>query len=146
MTRARAAAGPRRRAREVALRVAYQADVTGDTFAAVWDGQREHERLTEDQSELVRDVVRALTARLAEIDDCIRDAAEHWPIERLSHTDRAALRAAVAELLAHPGTPARVVLDESIDLARRYGSDESARFVNGVLDRIARTLRPPEFA
>jgi N utilization substance protein B len=55
------------------------------------------------------------------------------------------LRAAVAELLAHPGTPARVVLDEAIEIARRYGSVESGRFVNGVLDRIARRLRPGEF-
>jgi len=51
----------------------------------------------------------------------------------------------VAELIGRPGTPARVVLDEAIEIARRYGSAESGRFVNGVLDRIARRLRPQEF-
>lgn len=141
---ARVGVGPRRRAREVAFRIAYQAGVTGDTCAAVWESRQEHERMSEDQTELVRDIVRALTVRLADIDERITAAAEHWPLDRLSHTDRAALRAAVAELLARPGTPARVVLDETIEVARRYGSDDSAGFVNGVLDRIARTLRAGE--
>ena len=63
---------------------------------------------------------------------------------RLAATDRSVLRAAVAELMARPGTPVRVVLDEAIELARRYGSAESGGFVNGVLDQVARHLRPEE--
>ena len=141
----RAVPGARRRAREVAFRVAYQADVTGDSFATSWERRQDEERLSPDQSALVEDVVGALGARASEIDGRIRDAAEHWPIERLSHTDRAVLRAAVAELVARPGTPARVVLDEAVEIARRFGSEESGRFVNGVLDRIARDVRGAEF-
>jgi N utilization substance protein B len=64
---------------------------------------------------------------------------------RLAATDRAVLRVSVAELLARAGSPARVVLDEAIDIARTFGSAESGRFVNGVLDRAARRLRPAEF-
>jgi N utilization substance protein B len=136
----------RRRAREVAFRIAYQADVTGDSFAAVWDARKDEERLNDDQAELVGDLVRALDTRVSEIDERIGQAAEHWPLERMSRTDRAVLRLAVAELLARTGTPARVVLDEAVDIARRYGSDDSGRFVNGVLDRVARSVRSAELS
>ena len=139
------AEGARRRAREAAFRVAYQADATGDTYAAAWAARRPEERLGMAQAELAADVVGALEARGAEIDGWIRAAAEHWPLERVSLTDRAVLRTAAAELVARPGTPARVVLDEAIEIARRFGSEESGGFVNGVLDRIAHTLRPAEF-
>ena len=143
---ARPETGPRRRAREAAFRVAFQADVNGDTVGETWDTRRGEEHLADDQAVMVQDVVRALAGRSAEIDASLRAAAEHWPLERLSATDRAVLRAAVAELLAHPGTPARVVIDEAIEIAREYGSAESGGFVNGVLDRIAHALRPAEFA
>jgi N utilization substance protein B len=136
----------RRRAREVAFRIAYQADVTGDSFAAVWDTRKDEERLNDDQAELVGDLVRALDTRVSEIDERIGQAAEHWPLERMSRTDRAVLRLAIAELLARTGTPARVVLDEAVDIARRYGSDDSGRFVNGVLDRVARSVRSAELS
>lgn len=126
--------------------MAYQAEATGDPFAATWAAREPEEGLGSDPAGLVADIVAALEGRLAEIDGALREAAEHWPLERLSATDRAVLRAAVAELLSRGGTPARVVLDEAIEIARRFGSEESGRFVNGVLDRVARRLRPVEFA
>jgi N utilization substance protein B len=129
----------------VAFRVAFQADLSGDSFAETWASRRAEEHLTGDPSELVQDVVRALTERGEEIDGLLRAAAEHWSLERLSGTDRAMLRAAVAELVSRQGTPARVVIDEAIEIAKAYGSEESGRFVNAVLDRIARQLRPVEF-
>ncbi|MFN8586394.1 MAG: transcription antitermination factor NusB [Candidatus Eisenbacteria bacterium] len=135
----------RRRAREVAFRVAFQADVAGDTYALAWKLRREEEALSDDQTELIEDIVRLLEARGPEVDTALRESAEHWPLQRLAATDRAVLRIAVAELLARPGSPARVVLDEAIDMAGTYGGDESGRFVNGVLDRAARALRPGEF-
>lgn len=136
----------RRHAREVAFRVAFQADATGDPYSTTWSQRAEMENLSADQAGLVSDVVQALESRLVEIDGAIREAAEHWPLQRLSGTDRAVLRAAVAEMMARGGTPARVILDEAIDIARRFGSEESGRFVNGVLDRVARRLRTAEFA
>ena len=135
----------RRRAREVAFRVAFQADVAGDTYSLAWKLRREEEQLNDDQRELIEDIVKTLEARGAEIDGQLRESAEHWPLQRLAATDRAVLRIAVAELLARPGSPARVVLDEAIDMAGTYGGDESGRFVNGVLDRAARALRAGEF-
>jgi N utilization substance protein B len=140
----RAGASARRRARELAFRVAYQSDLTRDGYAASWTAVSEGERLSEDQRQLVDDLVRLLEARAAEVDATLAGACAHWPLERLAATDRSVLRAAVAELMSRPGTPARVVLDEAIEIARRYGSEESGRFVNGVLDQVARRLRPEE--
>jgi N utilization substance protein B len=134
----------RRRAREVLFRIVYQADVTGDPLARVWDERRAEERLSEDQESLVADVIGAIAGRAAEVDAEIERAAEHWRLDRLAATDRSVLRAAVGEVMARPGTPVRVILDEAIELAKRYGSDESGRFVNGVLDRVARALRATE--
>ena len=139
--------GARRRAREVAFRVAYQADLAGDAYPLAWKLRREHEeQLSDDQVGLIEDVIGALEARGPEIDTELQTAMEgRWAITRLAATDRAVLRVSVAELLARPGSPARVVLDEAIEIARTFGSDESGRFVNGVLDRAARRLRPAEF-
>jgi N utilization substance protein B len=141
----RAVEGERRRAREVLFRVAYQADVTGDSYAEAWSARRDEERLGPGQIQLIEDVLALLACRGPEVDAQLEGAAEHWPLARLSATDRSVLRAAVAELMSRPATPARVVLDEAIDIAKRYGSEESGRFVNGVLDRVARALRPGEF-
>ena len=134
----------RRVARELAFRVVYQGELTGDGLAATWAAVGEGGSWSADQRELVDDVVGLLGTRGAEVDALLREACAHWPLERLAATDRAVLRGAAAELLARPGTPARVVLDEAVDIARRFGSEESGGFVNGVLDRVARRLRPGE--
>jgi len=135
----------RRRAREVAFRVVYQAELANDSYAETWRSRREEETLNADQAELVDDIAALLERRGAEVDEVLRSAAHHWTLERLGATDRAVLKTAVAELFGRPGTPARVVLDEAIEIAKRYGTEDSGRFVNGVLDRVARTLRPEEF-
>jgi N utilization substance protein B len=141
----RAPAGSaRRRAREVAFRFAYQADVMGEGFDADWSTRCAEEKLGADQTELVGDVLGVLRRRADEVDGLIRGAARNWELDRLAATDRSVLRIAVAELIGRPGTPARVILDEAIEIARRFGSEESARFVNGVLDHVARGLRPGE--
>jgi len=133
----------RRRAREVAFRLAYQADVMGESLDLA-AAPSEEDDLGADQSELVSDIVRTLCARQAEVDERVKAAARNWELDRLAATDRSVLRIATAELIGRPGTPARVILDEAIEIARRYGSEESARFVNGVLDHVARALRPGE--
>ncbi|MEY4375427.1 MAG: NusB family, partial [Candidatus Eisenbacteria bacterium] len=103
--------GARRRAREVAFRVAYQADIAGDSYPVAWKLRRDDESaLTKDQVELIEDLVSALEARGAEVDGAITNALDaSWSLPRLAATDRAVLRIGVAELLARPGSPARVV-------------------------------------
>ena len=134
----------RRRAREVAFQLAYQADVMAEPLDADWRARDDEHALGPDQEALVADLVGVLRQRAAEVDDLIRASARNWELDRLAATDRSVLRIATAELMGRHGTPARVVLDEAIEIARRYGGDESARFVNGVLDQVARSLRPGE--
>jgi len=139
-----AAEGKRRQAREALFRVVYQADLMGETYGQAWAAAREEEGLDEDQGQLVDDVVRTLEMSATEVDRTLGDAAEKWELTRLAATDRAVLRGAVGELMGRPGTPARVILNEAIEIAKRFGSEDSGRFVNGVLDRVARALRPGE--
>ena len=136
--------GTRRRARELVFRLAYQADLLGEHYGHVWRTVQAEERLSDDQRQLIDDVIGFLEARVTEVDEVLTRAAERWEIERLAATDRSVLRTAIAELWSRPGTPARVVLDEAIEIAKRFGSEESGRFVNGVLDRVVRELRPGE--
>jgi len=138
------AEGKRRKAREALFRVVYQADLMGEPYGQAWAAAREEEGLDEDQGQLVDDVVKTLEVRATEVDATLGEAAEKWELTRLAATDRAVLRGAVGELMGRPGTPARVILNEAIEIAKRFGSEESGRFVNGVLDRVARALRPGE--
>ncbi len=75
--------------------------------------------------------------RQEQIDALVGDAAEHWRIERLSQIDRNILRIGTYELLYRLDVPASVAIDEAIEIAKRFGNDESATFVNGVLDQVA---------
>jgi N utilization substance protein B len=137
-------AAVRRQARETAFRLVYQSDVMAEPVEGAWRALREEGTLNEDQVELVDDVIAIIRDRGAEVDDLIRGAARNWTLDRIATTDRCVMRIAIAELMGRPGTPARVILDEAIDIARRYGTDASGGFVNGILDPVARTLRPGE--
>jgi N utilization substance protein B len=141
----RATTTARHRAREAAFRAVYQAEIAGDAYGRAWAEHEERGRMSEDQLELAEDVIRHLDRHGADVDAALTRAAAHWPLDRMSATDRSVLRVAVAELVARPGTPARVVIDEAIEIAKRYGAEESGGFVNGILDRLARELRPEEF-
>ena len=86
------------------------------------------------------DIYRVASERQAEIDALIETHAENWRLERMAVVDRNLLRASVAELLGYPNTPAAIVINESLEIARRYGAPESVQFLNGVLDAIARSV------
>lgn len=86
------------------------------------------------------DVVRGVAATQGEMDDHITRASTHWRIERMSRVDRNVLRLGAWELARRPDVPRAVVLDEAVELAKAYGTDDSSAFVNGVLNKIAETL------
>jgi N utilization substance protein B len=86
------------------------------------------------------DLFRVATDRVGEIDGLIEKHAEHWRMERMAAVDRNLLRAAVAELLAYPDTPRAVVINEALEIARKFSSPESVHFVNGVLDSVGKEL------
>ena len=86
------------------------------------------------------DLYRIASERQKEIDALIEEHAQNWRLERMAVVDRNLLRAAVAELLGYPNTPAAIVINESLEIARRYAAPESVQFLNGVLDAIARSV------
>jgi len=86
-------------------------------------------------------LLRGTLARLPEIDEALSATAHHWRLDRMAAVDRSILRLGTYELLAEPHTPAAVVIDEAVELAKRFGEADSAGFVNGVLDAVRRRVR-----
>jgi len=86
------------------------------------------------------DLFRVASDRTSEIDELIERHAQNWRMERMAAVDRNVLRAAVAELLAFPGTPRAVIINEALEIARKFSSPESVQFINGVLDSVGRDL------
>jgi N utilization substance protein B len=127
----------RSRAREVALQVLYQDDVNPRNNPAVGDGLIQRRLRTEELTAFARELVAGVRLHRADLDRLIEETAEHWTVTRMAVTDRNVLRLGAYELL-HTATPAPVAINEAIDLAKRYGSHQSAQFVNGILDRLMR--------
>jgi N utilization substance protein B len=90
--------------------------------------------------ELADDLVRGVVADLDAVDDAIRKASTNWRVERMARVDRNVLRIGTWELLRANEVPRAVILDEAVELAKRFGSEDSSSFVNGVLDRVAEDL------
>jgi N utilization substance protein B len=126
----------RSRAREVALQLLFQRDHNPAVDRA--DIERFlHNRLGEPNLELFgRGLYDGVVTHLAAVDQRLAEAAENWRLPRMAAVDRNVLRLGAYELLFTPDTPPSVILDEAIELARRYGSADSPAFVNGVLDRL----------
>jgi N utilization substance protein B len=134
--------GRRPRAREFALQVLFQLDLTGgdpdEVLQQFWSRQAAESDVREFAERLVHGVVDGR----AQIDARIVEAAEHWRIERMGVVDRNVLRIAVYELASEEGTPPAVVIDESIEIAKRFGGAGSGGFINGVLDSIRASGHP----
>jgi N utilization substance protein B len=132
----------RSRAREVALQLLYQRDQNPDIGREAIEAfarQRLKDGAVVPFSLSLYDGV---VAKASEIDPRLNEAAENWKLQRMAAVDRNVLRLGAYELLFTPATPTKVVLDEAIELARRYGSADSPAFVNGVLDRLRQAVAP----
>ena len=136
---------PRHRAREAALQILYQWEIgRGEVEAAAamffthqWpDGEAPADELRTFAVSLAVDTV----ARLETIDPLIADTADRWRPERMAVLDRLILRMAVCELLRDRGTPAPVVINEALELARTFSTEESVKFINGMLDAIRKKI------
>jgi N utilization substance protein B len=143
------ATAPRRRSREAALQVLYAVDLSargGGGAAArafaeeAFENAAAHFELPPAAREFARELVDGVATNRDELDPCIARNATHWRLDRMAAVDRNVLRLGAYELL-YTSTPAAVVIDEAVGLARRFSSDESPRFVNGVLDALAREVR-----
>jgi transcription antitermination protein NusB len=137
-------AAARHRAREAALQMLYQWEIgrtsPGDTVLTYWPSHEEHAGLGEAHREFANGLLRGTVARLEEIDRHVSTRTQNWRIERMAVLDRAVIRLATYELLAEPETPAKVIINEALELTRAYSGEEAVGFVNGVLDGVRKAL------
>ena len=133
--------GTRRKSRELALQMLFQADLAkqapDDVRRSFW---AERSEVEEEVRGFADDLFRTASDRSAEIDKMIEAHAEHWRMERMAAVDRNILRAGVAEFMGFPSTPKPVVINEALEIARKFSSPESVNFLNGVLDSVAREM------
>lgn len=150
----------RRRAREMAVQMLYQSDLGHTSMGSIFahfrpwdylfesrvstDGQpAEQQNEAEEAFAYAKMLVKGTLEHQTEIDEIIRLQAEHWRLERMPAVDRNILRLAVYEFLYETDVPKLVILDEAIELAKAFGSEQSGRFVNGVLDGILKSRTLP---
>jgi N utilization substance protein B len=132
--------GARTTAREAALQMLFAIDASGtEVERAIADFWRELPGDAEDRA-YADAAVRGVASSLASIDERIAKASTNWRVERMTRVDRNVLRLGVWELSERPEVPRAVALDEAVEVAKRFGTEESGAFVNGVLDRIADEL------
>ena len=133
--------GTRRKSRELAMQMLFQGDLGKQTPEEVrkvfWASTTD---VDEETRGFAEDLHRVAATRSAEIDALIEQHSQNWRLERMPVVDRNLLRAGIAEMLGFPKTPAAIVINESLEVARRYAAPESIHFLNGVLDAVARDL------
>ncbi|HEX77095.1 MAG TPA: transcription antitermination factor NusB [Dehalococcoidia bacterium] len=131
-------AGTRHKARELALQALYEADIAGHP------PEEALERLLAEAepgaAEFSRELVRGVVQHRQAIDGRIRRHAPNWPLEQISAIDRNVLRVAIFEILFNNKVPVKVAINEAVDLAKTFGSDNSSKFVNGVLGAISTSI------
>ncbi|HDH05278.1 MAG TPA: transcription antitermination factor NusB [Nitrospirae bacterium] len=132
----------RRRSREYALQILFQLELTGsklngEVLREFWEGNEEDREVRE----FTFDIVKNTLEHINTIDEIIKKAAQHWSIERMAVIDRNILRAATYELVYRKDIPQAVVINEGIEIAKKYSTEDSASFINGILDKIAHSQR-----
>lgn len=133
----------RSRAREVALQLLYEEDLNPTRPPSAAEEFLVH-RLGSDESlvAFARSLLEGVRRNRAEIDAQLRALAEHWTLERMAVIDRNILRVGAYEIL-YTDMPGQIVINEAVELAKRYGGKQSPQFVNGILDRLLKHARPP---
>jgi len=133
--------GHRRKAREVALQVLYQVDVSKvdvkEGIQLFW----ENFEVPDNVSDFSIHLIEGTWNRIGEIDQIIKECSENWSLERMAKVDKSILRMAIFELLYCEDIPPKVTLNEAIDLGKEYGSENSGAFVNGILDALYAKMR-----
>jgi N utilization substance protein B len=135
--------GRRTKARECAFQMLYQWEVTDDPMEKVVAAFWQVRRSTASMRAMADRLATGAHSRLDEIDAAIAEAASNWRLDRIAPVDRTVLRLGTWELIGELQTPSAVVLDEAVELAKRFGEEGSPAFVNGVLDAIRRRVRGP---
>jgi N utilization substance protein B len=127
----------RRRARILALQTLYEEDTTGHEAQVILDRLLEGSPASDEIADFARELVGGATDHRQYIDTVIAKVAPAWPLEQMAAIDRNILRLAILEILLNNRTPLRAAINEAIELAKSFGSDNSAKFVNGVLGSVS---------
>ena len=127
----------RRHARSVVLQCLYELDFTTHTFDAAFKHWADEEPLNGKNRTFAQRLGQGISGRVSMLDEIISDLAPEWPIDQIASVDRNILRIAVHELLFEADIPPKVAINEAVELAKKFGSDSSPRFVNGVLGSLA---------
>jgi len=136
--------GMRTKARECAFQMLYQWDMTREPMDRVAGLFWQVRTAPEETRTMAERLARGGQAEVARLDEAITAAATNWRFERIAAVDRNILRIAAYELMKEPQTPSKVILDEAVEMAKRFGEADSPSFVNGVLDAVMRRVRDPE--
>jgi N utilization substance protein B len=136
--------GLRRTARECALQMLYQFDVGKQPLDEILETFWEMNEHSNKIREFATDLFQGSVARIKELDKIIQQHTQHWRLSRMAAVDRNILRLAVYEFLSSAKTPETVVINEALEIAKKYSTHESAQFVNGVLDSIKNDLHQKE--
>jgi N utilization substance protein B len=123
----------RHRARIAALQALFEIDCAGHIPGVVIERRLEETELPEAADQFARELVQEIGSQQAHLDSYITRYAPDWPVDQIAIIDRNILRIAIYEILHHPNTPVKVAINEAVELAKKFGSDSSSRFVNGVL-------------
>ena len=129
--------GPRRKARAIALQALYEIDSMGHEIETVVSHLLAEGRLSEENNNFVRELVSQVNQNKEDIDRHIQKFAPAWPIEQISLVDRNIIRLAIFEILFDNRVSVKVAINEAVELAKRFGSDHSPKFINGVLGSVS---------
>jgi transcription antitermination protein NusB len=131
--------GKRHQARELALKVLFQVEGTGDDPQEVLAYHASEGGSTEDVANFAGQLVSGVIANREKLDAILSEASEHWKLEQMAKVDRIILRIAVYEIAIDRRVPTKAAINESIELAKTFSGEEAGRFVNGILGRVAAT-------
>ena len=132
--------GKRRLSRELTLKFLYQFELTGGELDEQIKLFLKQNSSKDDVESFMRGLVFSLFDKVKEIDEVIQKYSDHWVLDRMTVIDRNILRMGVCELLFDFSTPPKVVINEAIDIAKKYGNEDSPEFINGVLDKVYKEI------
>ena len=133
--------GKRRRAREMVLQALYESEFSERPMREIIDEQIGRRAPSDEGADYARALFIKTVEKKSDLDQVIQSLLENWDPARVSLVDRNILRFALAEVLYFPDVPARVIIDEAIEVAHRFSSEEAGRFVNGLVDRFVKEFR-----
>ena len=128
--------GARRKARELALQMLYQHDLSGNTPEAIVTTFEDLQKSKPNTREFATRIFRGTVDNLSKIDDMIAQQADNWRLSRMAVVDRNIIRMSIYEFLHEEDTPKLVIIDEAIEIAKKFGTQKSSQFINGILDGI----------